>query len=473
MAESCKWGDGLMAGAKQDRFNLTDGGILNKLLMVSLPVIGTQIIQMTYNLADMFWLGRVGSDAVAASGTVGMYLWLSMAFFLVGARGAEIGVSQNTGKGDLAAAREIGQTCFTLSAIIGVAVAALFMLLRSPLLSFFALQEASVVADAEDYMLWVSIGLPFNFIGAACTGVFNGRGNTRAPFMVNSIGLAVNMALDPLLIFGFGMGVRGAAVATSVAQIVTGLCLVLLLVKGKNRPFEHFRLFAKPQGAHVRRVLKWTIPMSIESFLFTFLSMTISRLIAGWGAGAIAAQRVGSQIESLSWLVAGGYSTALTAFTGQNFGAGKWSRIRAGFAISARVMSVYGVLITGILFFGARGIFAIFLPGEPDVALIGVDYLRILSVTQFIACFEAIASGAFRGLGRTAPPSIVSASANAARVVAAYFLCRTALGLSGIWWAISLGSAVRGLWMTIWYITAARKHPRDDAPDAITAARQE
>jgi Na+-driven multidrug efflux pump len=147
---------------------------------------------------------------------------------------------------------------------------------------------------------------------------------------------------------------------------------------------------------------------------------------------------------------------------GQNFGAKKWKRIHKGFKISAIVMASWGIVVTLILFFGGGFIFSLFLPGEPDVIAIGADYLRILAISQALSCIEAICAGTFRGLGRTTPPSISSATCNFLRVLLAYYLSRTAMGLDGIWWALTLGAIGRGVWMFVWFMAYSKKLPKED-----------
>ena len=175
--------------ANANRFDLTQGGILSKLMAVSIPIIGTQIIQMIYNLTDMFWLGRMGDYsgvAIAASGSVGMYMWLSMAFSAFGARGAEIGVSQNVGRGDRRTAQRVGQSAYTLAALIGLAFMAFLILFSEPLIGFLNLAR-EVRGPARNYLLIVSLGIPFSFVSGAAIGVFNGSGNSRTPFIINCI----------------------------------------------------------------------------------------------------------------------------------------------------------------------------------------------------------------------------------------------------------------------------------------------
>ena len=434
-----------------ERNDLTQGGILRKLLLVAFPIIGTQVIQMTYNLTDMFWLGRLGSEAVAASGSVGMYMWLSMSFIVLGSIGAQIGVSQNAGRGNMAAAKDIGRSAAQLNLFTGVLYGLALFLLNGLFIGFFNIKEAAVAEAAREYLKIIALGIPFNFFAAASTGIHNGAGNSRSPFFINAIGLVLNMLLDPIMIFTFDMGIKGAAYATVIAQVVVGVLSFFALKKFRGRPFEEFTLFKKPDFSKVKTILKWSAPSGIESFLFCFLTMIISRMVAQWGADAIAAQRVGSQIESLSWLVAGGFCSALTAFVGQNFGAEKFDRIKKCFGLSTVAMIAYGVFIFAVMFFGGGIIFSFFLPGGGEVLAIGVRYTKILAASQVLACFEAVAAGFFRGKGRTVPPSVVSISVNILRVLLAYILSRGALGLTGIWVAVSVGTASRGLLMYLWY----------------------
>lgn len=422
--------------------------------------MGTQFMQMTYNLTDMFWLGRLSSNSVAASGTVGMYLWMSMAFLMLGRMGAEIGVSQNLGRGDVDSAKDFGHVSIVLAATLGILYALAMMLFRGPLIGFFNIQEADVVADAQRYLLIVATGIPFSFVIAAISGCFSGSGNTKTPFYINAVGLIVNMVLDPVFIFVLKMGINGAAAATVLAQIVVCTLLVAAMRTVDGKPFVDFKFFIKPKLELLRQIFKWGIPIALESLFFTFLSMLISRIVSGYGASAITVSRVGSQIESLSWLIAGGYSSALTAFVGQNYGAGKWMRIHKGFRLSIAAIAVWGLCVTALLFFGARFLFAIFIT-DPHIIEMGVVYLRILSACQFAACLEFTTAGCFRGMGRTLPPSIASISSNAARVVMAYILSAK-FGLNGVWWAISLGAVIRSIWMFTWYLIINRKLPKTD-----------
>jgi Na+-driven multidrug efflux pump len=184
--------------------------------------------------------------------------------------------------------------------------------------------------------------------------------------------------------------------------------------------------------------------------------MMITRFVTGFGADALAPQRVGSQIESLSWLLGGGFGSALTAFVGQNYGAGQFGRIHRSFRLSMLIMTAWGLFVTAALFFGGRALFSVFLRGENILAM-GDIYLKILACCQIIACYEAVAAGAFRGVGQTVPPSVSSILFNALRVPLCWLLSQTSLGLNGIWLGITIGGILRGGATLGWYLAREYK----------------
>lgn len=443
MRKSCK------ERQMKKQYDLTSGGILQKLVLVALPIMGTQLMQMLYNLTDMFWLGRLSSDDVAASGIAGMYLWLGMALLLFGRMGAEIGVSQNKGRGDMEAANAFARNALFISLVLGVLYGSLLTFASGPLVSVFDVRELHVADAAMRYMSIIGLGIPPAYMAAALTGTFNGSGNSRVPFFASAVGLVVNIILDPLMIFTMGLGIQGAAIATVIAQwIVFGL-LIWAVKKHKERPFERFSLLTKPNRDKVKQIFLWSYPVALESGLFTLLSMTVTRLLTAFGSDALAVSRVGSQIESLSWLIGGGFGTAVTAFIGQNYGAGQWNRIRKGFRLSSLAMLIWGAVITLAMFFGGYVLFGLFLP-EYELRTMGAVYLRVLSYCQIVACLEVAGAGLFRGTGRTVPPSMVSIISNVLRVPLCYWLASTSLGMNGVWWGITITAALRGAVIFVW-----------------------
>jgi len=440
--------------------DLTQGRIIPKLVRLAIPIMLTSFLQMAYNLTDMIWIGRVGSRAVAAVGTAGFYIWLSMSLIRLSQVGVEVGVSQSVGRKDLESAQDYARGALLFNGANAVLYGVALFFMRDLAIAFFNIQDAGVNDMAITYLTIICFGLVFAFTTPILSGIYNGCGDSRMPLIFNGVGLAINMVLDPLLIFGLGpvpsMGVAGAAYATIFAQFVV-MALFLGHMKGKHSPFPHFVLFKRPKLSIIKELCRVGVPVVVQSAAFTFFSMIIARLIAGWGPIPIAVQKVGSQIESLSWMTASGFSTALSAFTGQNFGAGKWDRIYKGYFGAMGVMTVFGIFTSLLLILLAEPIFSIFIP-EAESIRQGAVYLRILGVSQLFMCLEIATSGAFNGLGRTMPPSIVSIVLTGLRVPAAFILsASTLLGLNGVWWSISISSVIKGIVLVAWFVMLLRK----------------
>lgn len=437
-------------------YDLTRGSILKKLLTVALPLMANQLMQMSYNLTDMFWLGRTGHDAVSASGSAGRYMWFGAGLMMLGRIGCEIGVSQSLGKGDKNTAKKFTQNAAYIGGIVGIIYALVLIFQREPLIGFFGFREQHVIKDAQEYLMIVAIAVPMTNITSVIGGAYTGAGNSRTPFILNAMGLAVNMILDPLFINTFGMGVRGAAIATITGQIFVFFLSIFAVKLSRNRPFEKFSFFVKPDFEKILRMLGWASPIALESVLFCFLSMVTDRYTTSFGSYAMAVSQVGSQVESLTWLVGGGYASSLISYVGQNYGAKKFDRISRGINISFGIMGGWGLMVTLLLLIFGRQLFGIFL-SEPTLMDYGAAFLKILAFAQIPMCMEGVSGGAFKGTGNSLPPAIVSISINVLRVVGVHFLSKTSLGLYGIWIAVSAGAVVKGIWATLWYLMYKKK----------------
>lgn len=445
-----------------DNNRLTHGNILNALIKLAIPIMGTSFIQMAYSMMDMIWIGRMGSDEVAAVGTAGFFTWLAMAFVLIPKIGAEVGVAQSIGKDDINAAREYVLYTIQMSIILSILYGAFIILTRSRLIGFFNLGDPKVEKMAMDYLLIVFLFIIFFFINPMFTGIFNGYGNSKTPFKINTIGLILNIVLDPVLIFGLGpfpaMGVRGAAVATVFSQIVV-TCIFIVVIRQFYQLFYGFNLFKKMDIKYLKSIIKLGFPFALQEGLFSIFAMIIARIIAKWGPIPIAVQKIGSQIESISWMTAEGFSTAISTFIGQNYGAKKWDRIYKGYYTAVKMVGTVGVFATILLIFGAESIFSFFIPNDKETLKQGIIYLQILGVSQFFMCMEIGTAGAFRGLGKTIPPTLVGIIFTGLRIPMALLLSNeNLLGLNGVWWSISISSVMKGIILTTWFIIYLKKN---------------
>lgn len=433
---------------------LTEGKIIGTLTRLALPIMGTSFIQMAYNLTDVMWLGRLSTDSVAAVGTAGFFLWLAASLIMISQVGIGVSVAQSYGRGDKKEARRHITSGFQLNIAIALTYGAALYLYREQIIGFFNIREADVADMAVSYLSIISTGMIFFFMNPVFSTTLNSSGNSVTPFKTNTIGLMVNMVLDPILIFGIGpfprLEVKGAAIATVTAQIVVTM-IFLYIGSRKGTIYSHARIIEKPDIKRISRIAELGIPPFVQMGTHAVVSIIITRMVAGFGSIPIAVQSIGSQIESISWMTSEGFASAISAFVGQNYGAGKVDRIREGYQKGIRILGGFGIFASLMLIFAAEPLFSLFTPEDPEAIREGVKYLRILGLSQFFMSIEIGTAGAFNGLGKTLPPTVVGMTLNASRIPLAAILSSSALGLMGIWWAISISSILKGLIIYLWF----------------------
>ena len=427
--------------------DLLNGNILTSLTELALPIMATSLVQTAYNLTDMAWIGMVGSDAVAAVGAAAMYTWLSSGVAALARMGGQVKSAHAYGEGNRREAVQYGKGALQLALVLAAAYGIITNLFAGPLIGFFHLNSSLVVKDAIVY-LRIACGLIlFAFIGQTLTGLYTASGNSRTPFVANCIGMGANIVLDPLLIFGLGpihgMGVAGAAVATVTAQFIVSLVLVISMRKDPVLAAQ-MRIWIPTPLSNIKTMVRIGFPAAIQSMLYCGISMVLSRFVTEWGDTAVAVQRVGGQIESISWMTADGFGTAINAFVGQNYGAGNLKRVKKGYMTASAIMFIWGIFTTCLLIFGAAPIFSLFIH-EPEVIPAGADYLRIIGFSEMFMCVELMTVGALSGMGKTMEASVITIILTTARIPLAVILGGTALGLNGIWWALTISSIVKGI----------------------------
>ena len=436
---------------------LTKGNILTVLIELALPIMATSFIQMAYNLTDMLWIGKLGADAVASVGAAGMFMWFSNGLIMIARMGGQVKCGQSLGAKNSQKAGLYASNAILLAVLFAILFSTICIFASDLLIGFFAFEEVHVIQDAKIYLMTTCGCILFSFLNQMYTALLSSAGNSKSSFIVNTIGLIFNIILDPLCIFGLGifprLGVFGAALATVCSQMVVTLLFQFVLAKEKLL-FPHVKLLQKPQWSLIREMIRIGAPTGLQNMLFSSISMGIARMVSGFGATAVAVQKIGSQIESISWMTSDGFSASLNSFTAQNYGAKKHERVRKGFHIALRVMIIWGIFTTLVLFLGAETLFSFFI-SEKEVIPFGIDYLQILAYSQLFMCIEITTSGMLCGLGITMPSAIVSIGFNFLRLpLATLFI--PSMGLNGIWWAITLSSVMKGIVILSYYFI--RKH---------------
>ena len=444
--------------------DLTRGDLSGHLYRLALPIMGTSFVQIAYNFTDMLWLGRLSSQALAAVGAASVFVWIAVSFALINKLGSEVTISQGIGAGQRDEAKTYASQNVCMSLLLSLTVVGIYALFAGTFIDLYALAPA-VRAEGLHYLHLSLLGFPGVYLAASFTGIYNAIGDSRTPFRISVLGLGMNMLLDPLFIFTFGLGVSGAAWATVTSQLL--VLLVFLWQVKRDRLFGGFPFFVRLKWAYVQRILKIGIPPASLQVLFAFVSIYMGRQVSSLGGHiGVATMTTGAQIESLTWNTASGVTEALTTIVGQNFAADKLRRVYSAF--KRGLTFTLGIGIVGMLLFVFIGeeIFSFIVPEEAAYRAGGV-YLRIVGLSQAFMMLEITAEGLFYGLGRTYLPAAVSIVGTYLRIPMVLLFATWGWGIESVWWAISISSMLKGLAMLYFFLRWRRQTKEQRTAEAL------
>lgn len=410
-----------------------------------MPLLGSSFIGMTYTFVDMICIGALGSGSVAAVGSAGFFMWFANASSAMARIGTQVLTSQAYGCKNYDDVKKYSEAAIWINILFGLIVAAFLTVFNKALIEFFNLGDEKIILEGRQYLVIIALAMPFTYVNPVISAMLNSVGDSKSPFISNAAGLVFNIVFDVLLVFGIGpfpmLGVIGAGIATAFAAVLTFSILLWHLMKLPQH--IKLKLLKLPSGESLFSIARTGFPSALQSTLYCCYSIVLARIISQFGATSIAVQKVGGQVESISWMTADGLAIAATAFVGQNYGVGNFERIRDGIRILSKYTLLFGAFATVLLIFFGGPIYSIFLH-ETESIVGGASYARILGFSQIFMCMELLYIGIFNGHGETRIPALMSIVLTGARIPVALLLSKTPLGVNGIWWAISGTSIVKG-----------------------------
>ena len=417
-----------------------------------------------YSIMDMAWIGLLGAKAVAGVGVGGMYVWLSQGLASLSRMGGQVNTAQACGRKDYDQARSYAAGSLQLTALSGILFAAVCVIFIQPLLGFFNLTDAETYTAARSYTLITCGLILFSYLNLTLTGLSTAQGDSRTPLLANFIGLAGNMILDPLLILGIGpfprLEVAGAAIATVSSQILVFVVMVLRIRHSRLEPnvLQHLNLLSVFPKEYYKHIFRIGFPTAIQGSIYCFISMILTRMVSGYGAAAIATQRVGGQIESVSWNTADGFASALNAFIAQNYGARK-KTVSVKVTVCHFAFSQFGACLSLQLLSFFRNQLPGYFSTKKEALDTAVNYLVIIGFSEVFMSIELMTVGALSGLGRTRLSSTISVILTGSRIPLALILTHAGMGLNGVWWALTISSIVKGIVFTLTFRHISRRLP--------------
>lgn len=477
--------------------NLTDGDLLKPLLVLSLPIVASQLMQVAYNLADTFWVGQLGQAPVSALS----YSWPIVFLVISLAGGFSVAgttlVAQNKGAGNHDRVNHVAGQTIAFVVLCSAALSVVGYLLTPTLIGLIGATPGSAEFTlAVEYTRTILLGVFFVFGFFMFQALLRGWGDTKTPMYLMLFGVTLNVLMDPFLVLGFqnnlifevlgltglqsqlyaatgfsGFGVQGAAVATVVSRGIGALVGMGLLFSGRlgiqlTRDDLYLNLDT------IRKIVDIGAPASIDQSTRALGITVLTAIVALAGDDAVAAFGIGNRLNSLVFLPAIGLAQGTATIVGQNLGADQSERAERAVYYSSALIAVVLAAVAAVAFTYAETIVGVFIPGEANVIAIGAQYLYVIAPSfLFLGVYRIVAS-AFRGSGNTRTAMFFTIlSLWVFRVPPAYILLtQFDMGAAGVFWATAFSNVATAVCAFIWFRRGTWKESVVEQPPGAPAS---
>ncbi|WP_345782530.1 MATE family efflux transporter [Halostagnicola sp. A-GB9-2] len=494
--------------------SITEGSLIGPLFHLAWPIVVIQLLQVTYNVVDTLYLGRLSAEAVGA-----ISLAFPLIFLLIAVAGGfttagAILVAQYIGaKGSRSAGLVAGQTVSFVS-LLSVVIGVVGYFYTRPALEILPSDPdtaASVVPLAADYMEIIFLGMPLMFGFFVFSALMRGYGDTRTPMLVMVISVVVNVVLDPLFIFGFddnpltgwleatpiigafdfagteaffyaatgfsGWGIEGAALATIGARgaaTVVGLWILFATTRGPAVSIDHLR----PDFEFIEDIVRLGVPSMVEQSTSALAMISLTAMVVTFSPPVVAAYGLGNRLISLVFLPAMGLGRAIDTVVGQNLGADRADRAARAVRLAATTGAGVMILVAVVAVSFTEPIVSVFLgdvEDAPETIALGVEYVQIRSVEFAFIGVSQVVLGAFRGAGNTKTAMVISILTLWVGRVSSVFVLVFVLdmGATGIWIGMAVGNVLGAIVGAGWFARGTWRNRYIDDPDPATGAESE
>lgn len=435
--------------------DLTQGGETSTIINFALPMLLGNIFQQFYNMVDSIVVGNfVGTSALAAVGTSFSIIFLMVSLVMGLTMGITVLVAQYFGAKDVKKIKETIDTGYISLFWSGLAMTIIGVVSTNFILRLIAVPE-EVFAEASLYLRIIFCGILATFGYNGISAILRGLGDSKTPFYLLLSASLINVVLDLVFVIVFGWGVAGVAWATVIAQGISFLGGIFYLNK-KNQYTKLNIKKLKFEKTVFKESMRIGLPAGIQQTMVSLGMMALTRIVNGYGTVAIAAYSVASRLDSFASMPAMNLSQALSAFTGQNMGAGKTERVKRGHLSALFIGSAISVLVGATVVIFGKQLIALF-THDSGVIIEGAKYLTIVGITYLLFSTMFINNGVMRGAGDSFIPMINTVLALwVVRIPVAVLLSGPlGMGTTGIWLSIPCGWIV-GAAFSSWYYMGGR-----------------
>ncbi|MGM0603607.1 MAG: MATE family efflux transporter [Bacillota bacterium] len=446
--------DNVLRNNIDNREAILNGSITKTLFKLSWPIMVGNTMQVLYNLADTFWVGKLGADSVAS-----ISIGFPFVFLLISiGNGMTIAgttlVAQYTGSDNKKMVDHVAGQILTLVIFLSFLFGILGVTFNRKVLNLIG-APANIINDAVAYLNIILGGVGFMFTFFVFTALLRGVGNTKTPMKMMVFSTVLNIILDPFIIFGWwifpALGVRGAAIATVFSRAAAGVIGIYFLLKGNKGIKLHLKNLI-PDLPLQLKIIRLGTPSAAEQSIISFGMIILMSIVSNFGVLAVAAYGIGNRILSVVMMPMRGISMATTTMVGQTIGADDvsraekiaWTAIGLTFGIMMALIAVTWVFPEQII--------SVF-NNNPEVVEYGVDFLKIVGLSFGFLGIRIVIGGSFRGAGNTVAAMILAMIAlwgfrvPLAKLLSDYFN----MGTTGIWWGMFLSNFLSAVIGIFWF----------------------
>ncbi len=395
--------------------DLLSGALLPKILLFSIPLIATGILQLLFNTADTVVVGRWGGAtpeeceiALAAVGSCGSLIGVIINFFNGLAIGTGVCTAQSIGAKRHDEVKKVVHTSVITALALGTLVAVVGIAFARPLLNLMG-TDASVLDQASRYMQAYFIGAPAHMVYNYCAAILRSKGDTTRPLIFLTVAGISNVGLNLVMVLGFGLGAVGVGIATAASHWISCVMIVIHMTRLNDACRLHLGKL-KIHGATLSKILLIGIPAGLQGTAFSFSNVIIQSSVNSFGKATVAANAAAANISDYTYIAQNSICQAAMTFTGQSVGARKYERIRPIILNCIATATVVGLLFGGLTALFGKQLLAIFSPNNPEIIRIGMIRLYYMCIPYFLCGIMDVGSGVLRGLGKSITSMVIAIS---------------------------------------------------------------
>lgn len=393
---------------KFDSASMREGSILKSVIIYTIPIILTGLLQLLFNAADLIVVGWFsGSDSVAAVGATGALTNLIVNLFIGLSVGAGVAVAQGLGAGNDKITSDAVHTAIPVAVISGIFLTVIGVLFSRNFLELMGTPEGKLLSLSSVYMQIYFCGMTFSMLYNFGSAILRAAGDTRSPLIFLTIAGVLNVILNIVFVALFKLDVAGVALATSISQAISAVLVLQALMKRSDACHFEFKKMHIYKSA-LLRMARIGVPAGLQGSLFSISNVLIQSSVNSFGAAHMSGSAAASSIEGFCYVTMNSFHQTALNFCGQNYGAGDFKRVKRITWVCLMTVAAAGFIVGNISYIFGRELLGIYITDSSEAINYGMERLKFMLVPYFLCGIMDTTTGAMRGIGSSVIPMVIT-----------------------------------------------------------------